>query len=60
MRDASLLRDGVARIVLGIAAVEDPQLVRRLAADHPGRIAVGLDHWGGEVRVRGWERSLPR
>src|SRR5207302_4293242 len=54
------LQDGVARIVLGSAAVEDPQLVRQLAADHPGRIAVGLDHWGGEVRVRGWQEGSGR
>lgn len=57
VRDASLLADGVTRIVLGSAAIEDPELVRRLADEHPGRIAVGLDHWGGEIRVRGWEQG---
>lgn len=54
VRDASLLERGVARIVVGSMAVEDPAAVRRLAASHPGRVAVGLDHRGGEVRVRGW------
>ncbi|HNE37376.1 MAG TPA: HisA/HisF-related TIM barrel protein, partial [Microthrixaceae bacterium] len=43
---------GVARVVLGTAALEDPDLVRRLAADHP--VAVGLDARGSEVAVRGW------
>ena len=60
VRDASLLDDGLARIVLGSAAVEDPPLVRDLAAAHPGKVAVGLDHWGGEVRVRGWEQGSGR
>jgi len=60
VRDASLLDDGVTRIVLGSAAIEDPELVGRLAADYPERVAVGLDHWGGEVRVRGWEEGSGR
>ena len=60
VRDASLLDDGLARIVLGSAAIEDPSLVQRLAVQHPGRVAVGLDHWGGEVRVRGWEQGSGR
>jgi len=43
---------GVARVVLGTAALEDPDLVRRLAARHP--VAVGLDARGRDVAVRGW------
>jgi phosphoribosylformimino-5-aminoimidazole carboxamide ribotide isomerase len=54
VRDASLLERGVARVVVGSMAVEDPAAVRRLAASYPGRVAVGLDHRGGEIRVRGW------
>jgi phosphoribosylformimino-5-aminoimidazole carboxamide ribotide isomerase len=57
VRDGSLLDDGVQRVVLGSVAVEDPALVRRLAEQYPGRVAVGLDHWDGEVRVRGWEEG---
>jgi phosphoribosylformimino-5-aminoimidazole carboxamide ribotide isomerase len=60
VRDASLLREGVARVVVGSAAIEDPDLVRRLALDYPGRVAIGLDHWDGEVRVRGWEQGSGR
>lgn len=40
----ALLEAGVARVVLGTAAVESPGLVRRLARRHPGRIAVALDY----------------
>ena len=60
VRDGSLLDDGVARIVLGSAAIEDPDLVRRLADAYPQRIAVGLDHWDGDIRVRGWEEGSSR
>ena len=48
------LEAGVARVILGTAAVEDPALVRAAAAAHPGRIAVGLDARGGRVATRGW------
>jgi len=50
----ALLGAGVARIVMGTAAVEDPTMVRRVAARHPGRVALGIDARHGEVAVRGW------
>ena len=49
-----LLGLGLARVVLGTAAVQDPALVARLGSRHPGRIAVGLDTRHGEVAVHGW------
>ncbi|HLX87722.1 MAG TPA: HisA/HisF-related TIM barrel protein [Acidimicrobiales bacterium] len=54
-----LLGGGVARVVLGTAAVTDPGLVSELATRFPGRVAVGLDHRGGgrEVAVDGWQRG---
>ena len=55
VRDASLLDDGVARIVLGSLAVNDRELAGRLVAERPGQVAIGLDHWDGEIRTRGWE-----
>ena len=45
---------GVARVILGTVAVEDPDLVRAAARAFPGRIAVGLDARGGMVATRGW------
>lgn len=54
----ALLASGVRRVVVGTAALDDPAWVRRLAARHPGRVAVGLDARGRDVAVRGWvERS---
>jgi phosphoribosylformimino-5-aminoimidazole carboxamide ribotide isomerase len=60
VRDGSLLDDGVRRVVLGSVAVEEPAVVRELGEAYPGRVAVGLDHWGGDVRVRGWEEGSGR
>jgi phosphoribosylformimino-5-aminoimidazole carboxamide ribotide isomerase len=48
----ALFDAGVARVVIGTAALDDPAFVRRLAASH--RVAVGLDAKGREVAVRGW------
>ena len=48
----ALLGCGVDRVVIGTAAVEHPDLVKELAADHP--VAVGIDTRGREVAVRGW------
>ncbi|HEY2301055.1 MAG TPA: HisA/HisF-related TIM barrel protein [Acidimicrobiales bacterium] len=57
VRDGSLLDGGVARVVVGSLAVEDPDAVRSLAGAYPGRVAVGVDHRHGQVRVRGWEEG---
>lgn len=43
---------GVARVVMGTAAVEDPDLVARVAAEQP--VALGLDVRGREVSIKGW------
>ncbi len=51
--DARQLADaGVARVVMGSAAVADPELV--VAATEVVPVAVGLDHRDGEVAVHGW------
>jgi phosphoribosylformimino-5-aminoimidazole carboxamide ribotide isomerase len=51
------LDKGVARVILGTAAVRDPVLVREAARRHPGRIAVGIDARGGRVAVSGWAEA---
>lgn len=53
---AAMLRLGVYRVVLGTAAVRDPDLVSEAVARFgPGRIVVGIDAKDGEVRTEGWE-----
>jgi phosphoribosylformimino-5-aminoimidazole carboxamide ribotide isomerase len=51
---------GVARVVVGTAAVEDPGLVADLVARAPAGVAVGLDHRNGVVAVRGWVEGSAR
>lgn len=60
VRDLSLLDLGVSRVVLGSLALEDPDAVAALVSAAPGRVAIGLDHHGGEVRVRGWQDGSGR
>ena len=51
------LEAGVARVVLGTAALRDPALVIAACRAHPGRIAVGIDARGGKVAVEGWAET---
>ena len=54
---AAWMTRGVARVILGTAAVDNPDLVRNAAAAFPGQIAVGIDARGGQVAVRGWAET---
>ena len=45
---------GIDRVILGTIALRDPELVKRAAAKHPGRIVVGIDARDGKVAVEGW------
>jgi phosphoribosylformimino-5-aminoimidazole carboxamide ribotide isomerase len=51
------LGKGVARVILGTAAVKNPALVREACKAFPGRIAVGIDARGGRVAVEGWAET---
>jgi phosphoribosylformimino-5-aminoimidazole carboxamide ribotide isomerase len=54
------LSAGAARVILGTRAAEEPEFVRSLAEEFPGRVNLGLDVSGGRVAVKGWveESSL--
>jgi len=51
------LEKGVARVIIGTAAVRDPDFVREAARLHPGKIAVGIDAKEGRVAVEGWAHA---
>ena len=51
------LRKGIARVIIGTAAVRDPVLVKEAAKAFPGRVAVGLDARDGKVAVQGWAET---
>ena len=48
------LSKGLARVILGTVAVENPALVRQAARAFPGQVAVGIDARDGRVATKGW------
>ena len=58
MADIDLrMEAGVARVIIGTAAAENPALVEEACKRYPGRIAVGIDAKDGMVATRGWVAS---
>jgi len=51
------LSKGLARVILGTVAVENPALVREAARHFPGKIAVGIDARHGRVATKGWAET---
>jgi phosphoribosylformimino-5-aminoimidazole carboxamide ribotide isomerase len=51
------LDKGVSRVIIGTAAVRDPDFVKTAAKKYPGRVAVGLDARDGKVAVEGWAET---
>jgi phosphoribosylformimino-5-aminoimidazole carboxamide ribotide isomerase len=50
----AILEAGVARVVLGTRALQDPAWVRQMANEYPNRIVIGLDARDGKVATHGW------
>lgn len=51
------LAKGIARVIIGTAAVRDPAFVREAARAFPGKVAVGIDARDGFVAVEGWAET---
>ena len=51
------LEAGISRVILGTAALRDPDLVKEAARALPGRIVVGIDAKDGHVAVEGWAET---
>ncbi len=54
---AGWLEKGVRRVIIGTAAVRDPDFVREAARAYPGQVAVGIDARDGFVAVEGWAET---
>ncbi len=54
---ATWLEAGMARVILGSAAVREPDLLRAACRQYPGRVAVGIDARDGVVATDGWAQS---
>ena len=52
-----LLRQGVSRIILGTAAIENRELVKKLCQRFGEAIAVSLDARDGKIAIRGWQKN---
>jgi len=50
----ALLDAGIDRVILGTAAVENPDIVAEISDEYPGSVLVSLDAKDGEVVVSGW------
>ena len=51
------LEAGISRVILGTAALRDPELVKEAARALPGKIVVGIDAKDGHVAVEGWAET---
>ena len=54
---ATWIEAGVSRVILGTAAVQNPELVRHAAAEFPEQVAVAIDVRHGKVAVAGWVQT---
>ena len=54
---AGWLEAGVARVILGTAALRDPALVRAACREFPGKVAVAIDARNGKVASEGWVKT---
>ena len=50
------LSKGVSRVILGTAALKNPELVKQACTEFPGKIVVGVDAKNGYVAVEGWAK----
>jgi phosphoribosylformimino-5-aminoimidazole carboxamide ribotide isomerase len=55
-----LFSAGVARVLVGTAAITEEGLFGRLVGRWPGRVGASVDHFEGEVRIKGWEQRSGR
>ena len=53
----SYLSIGVSRVILGTAAVKDPEFLQAALAKYSGKIAVGVDLKDGFVAIKGWTET---
>jgi phosphoribosylformimino-5-aminoimidazole carboxamide ribotide isomerase len=54
---SELLRRGVSRLILGSAAIENRELVKKLCQQFGEAVAVSLDARDGKIAIRGWQKD---
>ncbi|MCE5312014.1 MAG: 1-(5-phosphoribosyl)-5-[(5-phosphoribosylamino)methylideneamino]imidazole-4-carboxamide isomerase [Nitrospiraceae bacterium] len=53
----SLFSAGIDRVILGTAAINNPDLVSKACSKYPGRVLVGIDAKKGFVAIKGWTET---
>ena len=48
------LEQGIERVIMGTAAVEDPEMLREFCNSYPNRLILGIDALHGQVKTQGW------
>ena len=48
------LEQGIERVIMGTAAVEDPEMLREFCNSYPNRLVLGIDALHGQVKTQGW------
>ena len=48
------LEQGIERVIMGTAAVEDPEMLRKFCNSYPNRLVLGIDALHGQVKTQGW------
>ncbi|TFG36618.1 MAG: 1-(5-phosphoribosyl)-5-[(5-phosphoribosylamino)methylideneamino]imidazole-4-carboxamide isomerase [Nitrospirales bacterium] len=51
----NLLSAGIDRIIIGTAAIEDPEFLTYACRNYPGKVLIGIDAKDGMVAIKGWE-----
>lgn len=51
------VKRGISRVIIGTAALRDPDFVKAAAKAFPGKVAVGIDARDGKVAVEGWAET---
>jgi phosphoribosylformimino-5-aminoimidazole carboxamide ribotide isomerase len=51
----NLFSAGIDRIIIGTAAIEDPEFLTYACNKHPGKVLIGIDAMNGKVAIKGWE-----
>jgi phosphoribosylformimino-5-aminoimidazole carboxamide ribotide isomerase len=49
---------GVAQVILGTRAVQEPEFLEQAAASYPGQVILGLDARDGRLATEGWDRTV--
>jgi phosphoribosylformimino-5-aminoimidazole carboxamide ribotide isomerase len=57
---AAVLAAGAARVVIGTAALRDPEFLDRVVAEHGERVVVSVDARGGKVSISGWTEATEK